>query len=128
MKLPPTDSMQDRVDSQASVRTTSFFHRLRNLPAPAKWGIVLGGYTLAILIPAGIVWLHVLLTSGPQYDASSGMYAFGDALLFIALFGMIAIIPTGAAAVFLGLRRTIIALFLLATLAVAAVGVVAFVV
>lgn len=102
--------------------------RLRALPILAKWGIVLGGYASAILIPSGIVWLHVVLTSGPEADASSGMYAFGDALLFIALFGMIAIIPTGAAAVFLGLRRTIIALLLLATLAVAAVGVVAFVV
>lgn len=104
---------------------SSFAGNLRSLPVPAKWGIVLGGYALAILIPAGIVWLHVRLTSGPEYDASSGMYAFGDALLFVALFGMLAIIPTGAAAVFLGLRRTIVALLLLVGLAVAAIGVVA---
>jgi len=120
--------MQDHVASQTSVRTTSFAHRLRTLPALTKWGIVLGGYALAILIPAGVVWLHVLLTSGPEYDASSGMYAFGDVLLFVALFGTIAIIPTGAAAIFLGLRRTIVALLLLVGLAVAAIGVVALVV
>jgi hypothetical protein len=120
--------MRDRADTQTSTRISSFADRLRKLSGLAKWGIVVGGYVLAALIATGAVWFHVVLTSGPGYDASSGMHAFGDALLFLALFGMIAIVPSCAAMLFLGLRRTVIALLLLVILAVAAAGVVALVV
>ncbi len=40
-------------------------------------------------------------TSGPDAQASSGMYAFGDSLLFVAVFGTIGLLPTGLAFVFL---------------------------
>jgi hypothetical protein len=47
------------------------------------------------------VAIRVATTSGPDAQASSGMYAFGDALLFVAVFGVCALVPTGAALFFL---------------------------
>jgi hypothetical protein len=40
-------------------------------------------------------------TQGSIAQASSGMYAFGDLILFIGVFGVLALIPTGLAAYFL---------------------------
>ena len=74
---------------------------MKTLPALAKAGIVVGGYFAAILIAIGVVFIYINFTSGPDRDASSGMYAFGDSLLFIAVFGVVSTIPTGLTLVFL---------------------------
>ena len=71
----------------------------------AKVGLVLGGYVAAILSAFGVVLLYINQTNEPDRDASSGMYAFGDALLFIAVFGIVSTIPTGVALVFLRQSR-----------------------
>jgi hypothetical protein len=95
----------------------SLRNRLVGLPTRTKWGIVIGGYVLAFLIATGAVWLH-MIASGPESDASSGMYAFAEAVLFLAVSGMIALVPTGLAVVFLGWRRilwSILALVIAAT-------------
>ena len=67
----------------------------------AKLGLVIGGYVAACLIASGVVYVWVLFTQGPIAQASSGMYAFGDLLLFIVIFGVLALIPTGLAVYFL---------------------------
>jgi len=74
---------------------------MKTLTPVAKAGIVVGGYAAAFLFAVSVVWFYVSLTSGPDKDASSGMYACGDSLLFIAVFGIVSIIPTGLALFFL---------------------------
>lgn len=67
----------------------------------AKIALVAGGYLVALLVASAAVALRVAATGGPAAQASSGMYAFGDAVLFVAVFGGLALIPTGAALWFL---------------------------
>ena len=66
-----------------------------------KVAVVAGGYIAALLVAFAAVALHIATTSGPDAQASSGMYAFGDALLFVAVFAACALVPTGAALFFL---------------------------
>ena len=64
-------------------------------------GFVAAGYVGAFLVASVAVSVRVAATSGPDAQASSGMYAFGDTYLFIAVFGLLALVPTGAALYFL---------------------------
>ena len=66
-----------------------------------KVGLVAIGYVAAFLIASAAVAVRVAHTTGPDAQAASGMYAFGDSLLFIAVFSVAALVPTGAALVFL---------------------------
>jgi hypothetical protein len=66
-----------------------------------KVGVVVAGYLAAVLVASAVVGVRLATTSGPDAQASSGMYAFGDALLFVAVFGVAALVPTGAALFFL---------------------------
>jgi hypothetical protein len=99
------------------------------LPAAAKVGIVASGYFAAILLAFCVVWIYINQTSGPDRDTYGGMYAFGDSLLFLAVFGVASILPTGLALVFLRQSRrfwialAVIALAVAST-SLAAVGVV----
>jgi hypothetical protein len=70
-----------------------------------KVAVVAGGYIAALLMASAAVALRIATTSGPDAQASSGMYAFGDALLFVAVFGGCALVPTGAALFFLRPHR-----------------------
>jgi hypothetical protein len=67
----------------------------------AKFALVAGGYVLAFLVASAAVGVRIAATSGPVAQASSGMYAFGDSILFVAVFGVLALVPTGAALFFL---------------------------
>ncbi len=69
--------------------------------ASFKVGAVVGGYVAAFLVASAAVGIRLANTSGPDTQASSGMYAAGDALLFAAVFGVAALVPTGAALFFL---------------------------
>jgi hypothetical protein len=71
------------------------------MKASLKIGVVAGGYIAAFLVASAAVGIRLASTSGPDAQASSGMYAFGDALLFGAVFGVSALVPTGAALFFL---------------------------
>jgi hypothetical protein len=74
------------------------------MPKPSrlsKTGLVLGGYALACLIASGVAYVNSLFTQNPAAQASSGMYAFGDFILFIGVCGILALIPTGLAIYFL---------------------------
>jgi hypothetical protein len=62
---------------------------------------IAAGYVAAFLIASAAVALHVAETDGPTAQAASGMYAFGDALLFLGVFGVCALVPTGAVLIFL---------------------------
>jgi hypothetical protein len=66
-----------------------------------KLGVVLGGYLAAFALASAAVAVRVAGTSGPDAQASSGMYAFGDSVLFAAVFGAVALLPTGIGLVFL---------------------------
>ncbi len=67
----------------------------------AKLGLVIGGYVVACLIASTVVYVWQLYTQDASVQASAGMYASGDLLLFIGVFGVLALIPTGLAAYFL---------------------------
>jgi hypothetical protein len=63
--------------------------------------IVVGGYLLAFLMAWASVAIHTKLAGDANADASAGMSAFGDFILFIAVFGVVALLPSGAALFFL---------------------------
>lgn len=63
----------------------------------SRVGLVLAGYLGAVLIAALVVAIHVAFTRDAQAQASSGMYAFGDSLLFVGVSGTLALVPTALA-------------------------------
>jgi hypothetical protein len=67
----------------------------------AKLGLVIGGYVLACLAASAAVYVNQLLTPDAAAQASAGMYAFGDLVLFIGVFGFLMLFPTGLALYFL---------------------------
>ena len=71
------------------------------MKAIAKVSLVAAGYAGAAIIAAIAVAVQVAVTSGPDRQASAGMHAFGDLLLFIAVFGIVSLLPTGAALIML---------------------------
>jgi hypothetical protein len=91
----------------------------------SKIAWVAGGYVGAFLLTVAIVAIYAASTSGPDPMASSGMYAFGDLLLFLAVFAIAAIPPTGAALFFLRANRLFWRGLLAATLVIALTGLVA---
>ena len=66
-----------------------------------KVGFVVSGYVAAFLIASAVTAVRIALTSGPDAQAYSGMSAFGDAFLWLNVFGMCALVPTVAALYFL---------------------------
>ena len=90
-----------------------------------KVAVVAGGYIVAFLMASAAVAIRVASTNGPDAQASSGMYAFGDALLFVAVFGVSALVPTGAALFFLRPYRHFWTVLSALGLAVAVTGVTA---
>ena len=74
---------------------------MSNMSQFAKWGLVIGGYIAACLVASGAVYVNQLFTPGAASQASAGMSAFGDLILFILVFGVLAVLPTGLALYFL---------------------------
>jgi hypothetical protein len=97
----------------------------RGLKPFLKVAVVAGGYIAAFLVASAVVAIRVASTSGPDAQASSGMYAFGDAILFVAVFGVVALAPTGAALFFLRPYRRFWTVLAALGLAVAVTGVTA---
>ncbi len=58
----------------------------------AAW--IAGGYAAALALACGAVAAHVAVSD--SNDASGGMQAFGDALLFVGVLGTASLLPTGA--------------------------------
>jgi hypothetical protein len=55
-----------------------------------KFAIVAGGYLLAFLAACGAVALHSAVTDESGAQDSGGMSAFGNLVLFVAVFGAVA--------------------------------------
>lgn len=87
-----------------------------------KCGVVLAGYVAAVLVAGAALEVRLLNTQGPDADASAGMYAFGDALLFLAVFGVAAVPPTGLALFFLRPYRWFWIISSIAAVAMATTG------
>ena len=88
-----------------------------------KLGLVMLGYLAAFVIASVVTAIRIALTSGPEAQASSGMYAFGDAFLWLNVFGICAAVPTGAALYVLRPYRRFWELIGFTALVVAATGV-----
>lgn len=67
----------------------------------AKVGVVIGGWVAAFAVACVVVAIHVAATSGPDRQTYGAMFAFGDDLLFLAVFVCAALPATGAALFFL---------------------------
>lgn len=85
-------------------------------------GLVAAGYVGAFLVASAAVAIRVADTSDADAQASSGMYAFGDFYLFIAVFGLLALVPTGAALYFLRPYRRVWVVLSVLGLSVALTG------
>jgi hypothetical protein len=98
-----------------------------NLRPAARTGIVVAGYAGAIAIATLALRVYVAARSSPDRQASSGMTAFGDSLLFLAVLGVAAVPATGAALFFLRSRGVFwrvlsVAALVIASTALAAVA------
>ena len=87
----------------------------------SKIGVVLGGYACALLVAGGVSYIYVLMRKDGG-AGSGGMQAFGDALLFVGVFGLLALIPTALALYFLRPFEKFWSVFSVASLALAATG------
>jgi len=63
--------------------------------------LVIGGYIAACLVAYGAVYINDLFMDPAVLQASSGMSAFGDLILFVGVFGVLALFPTGLMLYFL---------------------------
>src|SRR5690349_7107022 len=61
---------------------------------PAKLALVIGGYVLACLLAVGLMYAYESLPQDPALQASAGMAAFGDLIMFVALLGFLALFPS----------------------------------
>jgi hypothetical protein len=69
--------------------------------AATKVSLVASGYLIAVFIAWAVRALYVAATSGPDRQTYGAMFAFGDDLLFLAVFAAAALVPTGAGLFFL---------------------------
>ena len=92
-----------------------------------KVGLVAAGYVGAFVIASLVVMLYVALTSGPDRQGSDGMYAFGDSMLFLAVFVMAGLPSTGAALFFLRPSRSFWRALSIVAIVVATTGLLALV-
>lgn len=92
----------------------------------AAW--VAGGYAVCLLLACAAVAAHTLITGGTAAQSGGGMSAFGDSILFVAVFGVSALAPTGAALLLLRPYRFFWKALSALALAMAATGVAAAVV
>ena len=95
--------------------------------ALAKVGLVGAGYVGAVAVSAAVVALYIFVTPNVDRVNSSGMTAFGDSLLFLAVFGIAAVVPTGAALFWLRPYRRFWTALSVASLVIAMTAIAAFV-
>src|SRR5260221_5215624 len=87
-----------------------------------KVALIAGGYVAAYLVASAALTLRMATTSGPDAQASGGMYAFGDSVVFFAVFGLLALVPTGGVLYVLRPYRRFWMVLSLVCLAVAVTG------
>lgn len=92
----------------------------------AKSGVVAGGYAAAFALASVAVYLRIKgYENDPAAQASQGMYAAGDTMLFVFVFGMASLLPTGLALYYLRTAQRFWSVIAACGLALAATGVVA---
>ncbi|MBL8488908.1 MAG: hypothetical protein JNK22_17730 [Rhodocyclaceae bacterium] len=79
----------------------AWFQRISNKGPAARVGLVLAGYAIALLVAIAAVALHVHLGDPQDRVLSSGMHAFGDAIVFLGVLALASVPATGAALHFL---------------------------
>lgn len=87
--------------------------------------IVAAGYVAAFAIATLVVNLHATIADARGRDPSGGMAAFGDSLLFLAVFVVAAIPPTGVALYLLRSQATFWRVAAAGAIVIAATGVAA---
>jgi hypothetical protein len=87
--------------------------------------LVVAGYLVALVIAAVVVSIYIAANNTPDRQASSGMSAFGDSVLFLGVFGLAAIPATGAALYFLRPYHAFWRIISVGALAIASTGVAA---
>jgi len=90
-----------------------------------KVGLVAAGYVLAVLVAYVVVGIYIAHTNTPDRDTSSGMYAFGDGMLFLGVLGVASIPATAAGLFFLRSNPGFWRGLTLAAIPVVATGVIA---
>ena len=91
----------------------------------AKVGLVLAGYVAAGMIATAVVAAYIATTNSPDRQTYGAMYDFGDSLLFLAVFGAAASVPSGAALFFLRPYPRFWQAISVAALAIAVTGILA---
>jgi hypothetical protein len=97
------------------------------MKALAKVGLVGAGYISAFAIATAVVAVYIAATQGPDRRDYAAMFDFGDSLLFLGVFGLAAVLPTGAALFFLRPYRRFWRLFSIVAMVMAATALAAFV-
>jgi hypothetical protein len=69
--------------------------------AATNVGVVVAAYLGAVLIAFLVTAAYMAANNTPDRQASGGMSAFGDSLVFLAVFGVAAVVPHGMALFFL---------------------------
>lgn len=67
---------------------------MKPLTSPAKAGVVIVGYLLAASVAVLAVVLRQYFTDPADAQASSGMHAWGDLMLFVEVFCIVGLVPT----------------------------------
>lgn len=65
--------------------------------APTRIAVIVVGYLLAGLLAWVTVAVHIAASDSPDRQATAGMSSFGDAFVFLCVFGLAALPPTAAA-------------------------------
>lgn len=66
----------------------------------AKIGLVAAGYIAALTLAIVVVMVYAAATAGSHRLTYGGMFAFGDSLLFLGVFGVTAVVRSGTALFF----------------------------
>jgi hypothetical protein len=109
------------------MQATRVLERLSNFSIGTRLALVTAGYLAALVLAVVAVAAHSLLTDSTDPQASGGMSAFGDAVLFVFVFGLAALLPTAAALLFLRRAQGFWTFLSVGALLVAATAVVALV-
>jgi hypothetical protein len=92
------------------------------MKSSSKVILVVAGYLVALVIASVVVSIYIVATNGPDRQAYSGMFAFGDSLLFLGVFALAAIPVTGTALFFLRPYPTFWRIASVGALAIATTG------
>jgi len=92
------------------------------MKSSSKVILVVTGYLVALMIASVAVSIYIAATNGPDRQTYSGMFAFGDSLLFLGVFALAAIPATGTALFFLRPYPTFWRILSVGALAIATTG------